>query len=127
MVFAGEGVVGGAVDQVDVEPAVVVVVDQADAGAVGLDDEVLLRACPWCGSRWSRPAFCGDVLKDDRAGFDEAAGGDGAVLAVEDRRVGAAGVDAMPMPEGLAALGRGTALHRSGDPTNQEEAEGEDG
>ncbi len=32
-----------AVDQIDVRPAVVVVVDQADAGAVGLDDEALLR------------------------------------------------------------------------------------
>ena len=38
--------------------------------------------------------FCGDVLKDDGAGLDEAAGGDGPLFGVEDRRVGAAGVDA---------------------------------
>ena len=39
--FAGERVDGGAVDDVDVEPAVVVVVEQAYTRALGLDDVVL--------------------------------------------------------------------------------------
>ena len=40
--LAVERIEGGTVDQVDVEPAVVVVVEQANAGAVGFDDEVFL-------------------------------------------------------------------------------------
>src|ERR1035441_8360626 len=38
-----ESLVSGAVHQVDVQPAVVVVIDQADSRAVLLDDEGLLR------------------------------------------------------------------------------------
>jgi hypothetical protein len=36
------GVVCGTVDQVDVEPAVVVVVNEADAGAIGFQDVLLV-------------------------------------------------------------------------------------
>ncbi len=79
--LAVEGLEGGAVDEVDVEPAVVVEVDQADAGAVGLDDEVLLRDAHLVDP--SRQAgFLGDVLEDDRAAVDESAGGDGPLLLV---------------------------------------------
>ncbi len=46
--LAGFGFEGGAVDEVDVEPAVVVVVEQSDAGADGFEDGALGRACPSC-------------------------------------------------------------------------------
>ena len=74
--FAVEGVEGRAVDEVDIEPAVVVVVDEADAGAVGFDDEPLLG-----GAHDVFPAGeasgGGSVLEDDGAGVYYAAGGDG--------------------------------------------------
>ena len=63
--FAVERVEGRAVDQVDVEPAVVVVVDQADAGAVGLDDELLFRHAHLVDPAGEAGLF-GDVLKDHR-------------------------------------------------------------
>ena len=74
----------GAVDEVDVEPAVVVVVDQAHAGAVGLDDEILLRRAHFVGPAGESGGL-GDVLKDDRSGVDESARRDGALLFVIDR------------------------------------------
>ena len=82
-----------AVDEIDVEPAVVVVVEQGDAGADGLEDEFLLGRAHGVVPG-GEAGFGGDVLEDDGAGFDEAAGGDGAVFGVEDRGVGSAGVDA---------------------------------
>ena len=98
-VFGGEG---GAADKVDVEPAVVVVVEEGDAGADGFEDDVFLG-----GAHFVLPGgeagLVGDVHKDDGAGLDEAAGGDGAVLAIEDGGVGAAGVDAV-FGDGLGAL-----------------------
>ncbi len=47
----------------------------------------------------------GDVLKDDGAGLDEAAGGDWPVFLVENRCVRCAGVDAAHL--GLRAAGLG--------------------
>ncbi len=41
--FAVERIEGGAVDDVNIEPAVVVVIDQAHAGAIGFNDVLLLR------------------------------------------------------------------------------------
>ena len=61
--LAVEGVEGGAVDEVDVGPAVVVVVDDADAGAVGLHDEVLLRGAHLVDPAGEAGLF-GDVLED---------------------------------------------------------------
>ncbi len=89
--FAGEGVVGGAVHQVDVEPAVFVVVKEGYSRARGFEDELFIG-----GAHGVMPGgqtgFGGDVLKDDGAGFYEAAGGDGAFFGVEDRGVGSTGV-----------------------------------
>ena len=80
--LAGEGVVGAAVDEVDVEPAVVVVVEQGDAGAEGFDECRFLSGVPTVLVEGGEAGPGGDVLKDDGAGLDEAAGGDGAVLRV---------------------------------------------
>ena len=81
--FAVERVEGRAVDQVDIEPAVVVVVDQAHARAVGLDDEVLFRHAHLVDPA-GEPGLLGDVLKDHRPFVDESAGGDGPLLRVVD-------------------------------------------
>ncbi len=55
--FSGQGVGGGAVDEIDVEPAIVVVVDEADAGAVGLDDVSFFAGVPMVCFQVVRPAF----------------------------------------------------------------------
>ena len=73
-----------AVDEVDIEPAVVVVVDQADAGSVGLNDEVLLRHAHLVDPA-GEPGLFGDVLKDHRPLVDESSGGDGPLLRVVDQ------------------------------------------
>ena len=88
--FAVESVVCGAVDDVDVEPAVVIVVEQGNAGANGFKDVGLLGRAHLVGPL-GQAGFFRDVLEDDRAGLDEAAGGDGAVFGVEDRGKDAAG------------------------------------
>ncbi len=82
--FAAEGVVGGSVDEVDVEPAIVVVVDEADAGAVGFEDVLLGLGAHHVLPGGEAGGFAG-VVKDDGAGVDEAAGGDGTVAGVVDR------------------------------------------
>src|SRR6185437_10886007 len=81
--LAVEGVEGGAVDEVDVEPPIVVVVDETDAGAIGFDDEVFFGRAHLMDPAGEARLF-GDVLEDDGrlAGLDEAAGSDGAVLLV---------------------------------------------
>ena len=98
--LAVERVEGRAVDEVDIEPAVVVVVDQANAGAVGLDDEVLLRGAHLVDPA-GEPGLFGDVLKDHRAGVDEAARGDGPFLLVVDRGSADAAGDAHSILAGL--------------------------
>ena len=50
----------------------------------------------------------GNVLKDDGTGFYKTAGSDGALLGIEDRGIGAPGVNAHGLRWG--ALGRGSAL-----------------
>src|SRR5271170_2399093 len=89
--FTVYSVVGRAIDEIDIQPAVVVIVDKADARSICLDDEFLLRGAhhvsPHCQTR-----FLGDVLKDDGSVLDEAAGSDGSVLAVEDCWVSAASI-----------------------------------
>ena len=79
--FAVERIECRAVDQVDIEPAIVVVVDQANARAVGLDNEVLLRRAHLVGPA-GEPRLFGDVFEDHRALVDEAARGDGPLLLV---------------------------------------------
>ena len=100
--FASLGFEGGTVDEVNVEPAVVVVVDEAHAGAIGFDDEMLFGSAHGVLPGGEAGFFC-DVLEDDGAGFDEAAGGDGAVLLIEDGGVDATSVDSAG-GRGLAAF-----------------------
>ena len=71
-----EGVHRGAVDDIDVEPAVVVVVDEAHAGALGLDDVILCGRAHFVGPV-GQAGFLRVVHEDDGAGLHEAAGGDG--------------------------------------------------
>jgi len=88
--FACESGFGASVDEVDVEPAVVVIVEERDSGACGFEDEVFVwrshgvvpggEACLGC-----------DVFEDDGTGFDRAARGDGAVGFIVDWGEDAAG------------------------------------
>ena len=89
--LAGERVVGGAVDQVDVEPSIVVVVEQGHTGAGCFQDELLLGRAHGVMPP-GQAGLGGDVLKDHGTGFDKAASGDGAFLRVEDRGVGSTSV-----------------------------------
>jgi hypothetical protein len=82
--FSGESVVSGAVDQVDVEPAVVVVVEQGDSGA-DLFENVRLRGCPHHVTPMIQPSLLRDVFKDDGTGFYQAARGDRTLFGVEHR------------------------------------------
>ena len=75
-----------AVDEVDVQPSVVVIIQQRDTGAEGLDDVALLcRADPVLEG--GQTGFRGDVLKHDGTGFDEAPRGNRTLLRVENRGV----------------------------------------
>ena len=96
--LAGERVIGRAIDEVDVEPAVVVVVDKAHAGAVGLQD-VLFGAGAHHVLPASQAGRLAHILKNNGAGVDKAACGDGAVLRVVD---------------GSERAGHGVAAHARG-------------
>ena len=82
--FAVDGVEGGPVDKIDIEPAVVVVIDQTHAGTVGFDDEFLLGRAHGVAPR-PEPRLLRDVLEDHRAGIGKAARGDGTVLGIVNR------------------------------------------
>ena len=83
--LAVQRIEGRAIDQVNVEPAVVVVIDQAHARAVGLDNEVLLRHAHLVSPSGKSRLF-GDVLEDHGAGIDKSTCGDGTLLCVVHRR-----------------------------------------
>ena len=117
--FAGFSLKGGAVDEIDVEPAVVVVVEQSDAGADSFNDGAL-GGSAHCVVPAGEAGFDGDVFKDVRASLDEAAGGDGAMLAVEHGIVRRAGVDAHAAG-GLG--GRGLRKGRQGPTEDRRENE----
>ncbi len=85
-----EGVEGGSVHDVDIEPAVVVVIEQRDAGADGFQDVILLRSAHLV-LPGGEAGLLRDVLKDDGAGLHKAAGSDGAILRIENRRKHARG------------------------------------
>ena len=88
--FAGLRLVGRSIHKIDIEPAVIVVVQQANAGALGFEDELLLRSARLVTP--SRKASGrGDILKDNGAGLHKSTGGEGAVLAVEFRLLRAGG------------------------------------
>jgi hypothetical protein len=62
--LAGKRIVCGAVHQINVEPAVIVIVQETNAGAFGLEDEALLRrACRVMPARKSRGL--GNILEDE--------------------------------------------------------------
>src|SRR4030088_2776742 len=84
--FSVHRVNGGPIDEINVEPAIVVVVDQAHTGAVCLNDVMLLRR-PHGVLPASQARFLGYVLKDYRAAFDEPPSSDWPVFAVEHRCV----------------------------------------
>ena len=89
--FAGQGVVGGAVHHVNVEPAVLVIVEEGDAGPWRLEDESLFGSAH--GVMPGGQAGLGsNVLKDHGTGCYEAAGGNRPLFGVEHGRVGAARV-----------------------------------
>ena len=81
---------GRAVDEVDVEPAVVVVIEESDAGAGGVQDG---------GFFWGAGAvmeagetgLLGDIFEDDGSVVNEAARSNGAMERVADWRVSATG------------------------------------
>src|SRR5215469_2754766 len=112
--FAVERIEGRTVDEVDVKPAVVVVVDQADAGAVRFDDEVLLGHAHLVRPTGKACLFR-DVLKDDRgfARLDEPTLGDGVVLLVVLSGSAQAAGDAAHLARSWLALrGGGLRLRR---------------
>ena len=82
--FARKRIVSRAVHQINVKPAVIVIVQKTDARALGFQNKTLFGS-----ARRVMPArkssSCGNILKDYGAGFYKAAGGDGAVLAIELR------------------------------------------
>ncbi len=83
--FSVERVERGSVDKVDVEPAIIVVVDQAYARAVGFDDEVLFG-----GAHLVSPAgearLLRDVLEDHGARIHKAARCNRSALRIVYRR-----------------------------------------
>src|SRR5271154_2697167 len=87
--LAVESLEGRAVDEIDIEPAIVVVVDQSNAGAICLQDELLVGVAHLM--RPMRDArLLGDVLKDDRPQGDESPGSDRTLVAVKLHRMGRA-------------------------------------
>ena len=102
--LAAERIVGRAVHQIDVEPAVVVVVDQAHAGAVGLQNVFLLRRAHFMAPA-GKPRGLGHVLEDHRALFHKPAGGDGPlVLVVNGSEYSGGGNAAHPALCGLSGF-----------------------
>ena len=91
--FPVESVEGRAIHQVDVEPAIVVVVDQADARAVRLHDELLLRHAHLVDPAGQTRSLA-VILEDHRAPVDKSARRDRAFLRVVLRRGLHAGRDA---------------------------------
>jgi hypothetical protein len=91
--LAADGIVGGAVDQVDVEPAVVVVIDQADARAIGFEDVLFLgRAHDMTPA--GEPCSRGCVSEDHGALVDKSTGRDRPLVFVINRIENPSGSDA---------------------------------
>ena len=82
--LAGLRVERGSVDKINVEPAIVVVVQQSDTGALRFDDDVFLRASRHVPPS-RQPRLLGHVHEDDRTSLHRAARRDGSMAAVELR------------------------------------------
>ena len=79
------------VHQVDVEPAIVVIINEPDTGADRLKDVRLLgRAGDLMPSR--QPGTLGNVLEDHGTGIDETSSRNGPMLRVEDCGMSRTGV-----------------------------------
>ncbi len=79
----------GSVEEIDVQPAVVVVVEKSDAGAGCVEDGGFFgRAGAMV--EFVEAGLMRDVEKNDRCAVHEAAGGDGAGLCILHRSVGSA-------------------------------------
>src|ERR1700734_818351 len=90
--LSAPGVEGRTIDEINIEPAIVVVVDQAHARTVRLDDKTLV----WRAHRVlpnSQARFLCDVLKDGGTSLDEAPSGDRSMFTVENRRMRSPSVD----------------------------------
>ena len=79
--LAFQCVVGGPVHQVDIEPSIIVVVNQPDARSVRLQNEFLFRSAHDVIPR-SQACGLGDIFEDHGPGVDKSASGDGALLGV---------------------------------------------
>src|ERR1700730_12064062 len=73
-----------AVDDIDIEPAIVVEVDQADARTIGLNNEVFLWHAHFVAPATESGLLRG-VFEDDRALVDKPARRDGPILRVINR------------------------------------------
>jgi hypothetical protein len=99
----------GAIHQVDVQPAIVVVVNQAHAGAVGFYDESLVRHAHLVDPAGKAGLF-GHVFKHHGAGVNETAGRDGALLLVIHRGCAHTAGNAARAGWGLSGGGRSRLL-----------------
>ncbi len=79
-------IVGRSVHKIDIEPAIVVVVEQPHTRAYRLDDEVLL-GCTHLVLKACNPTLFRNVLKHDRSPLDGTARSDWPVFRVQHRSV----------------------------------------
>jgi hypothetical protein len=79
-----EGIECRAVYEVDIEPAIVVEVDQTDARTIGLNKQVFLWHAHFVAPATESGLLCG-VFEDDRSLIDKPARRDGPILRVINR------------------------------------------
>src|SRR5580698_6407144 len=84
--FSCHRVIGRARDQVNIQPAVVIVIKKADPGTDGLQNKFLL------GRTHDVPPLCksglfSDILKNNGPAVDKSASGDRALLFIKNRRI----------------------------------------
>ena len=91
--FSVHGVIGHAIDEIDIEPSIVVVVEQCYSTAEGLHD-ILFGARAALIAPARQTSLSGIVLEDNGATGDKSPGGDGAMLGVMHGSVDAAGARA---------------------------------
>ncbi len=86
--FSIERGLGAAVHEIDIQPAIVVVIQEGDAGADAFED-VFLVGRTHDVMPFGQACLGGDVLEDDRASLDRATLCDGQVVRVGDRGIDA--------------------------------------
>ncbi len=95
--LAVERVEGRAVHDIDIEPSVVVIVDQPHARALCFHDVGFRGRAHFVGP-FGQPGFLRDIFKDDRSALHKSPRGDGAVLLVQLHGMGRAGFLASRLP-----------------------------